>query len=180
MSRKRDDWVPAPKQKCPKGHSIMEKEEGIFYVREYERADIVYADSVYLQKIRNLLALYDEVDEYGLENINAAKFCESRNISKSNFIRLMALIREFLGEENNISVEYTPTNKKYLTILDLHRDLQEYGVDKQKFCAENKISRTTFFRYIAVIENFLYKEHSNLAIAIDENGDYHIKWLGYF
>lgn len=90
----------------------------------------------------------------------------------------MALIKEFLGEENGINIEFTPTNRKYLVILDLHRDLQECGGgDKQKFCAENKISRTTFFRYIAVIENFLYNEHSDFAIAIDENGNYHIKYL---
>lgn len=158
----------------------MVKEEGTFYVREYERADAVYADSVYLQKIRNLLALYVDVDEYGIENIDAVKFCKSRNISKSNFIRLMALIKEFLGEENGIDIEFTPTNRKYFIILELHRDLQECGVDKQKFCSENKISRTTFFRYIAIIENYLYKEHSDFAIAIDENGDYHIKYLGYF
>lgn len=177
MGRKSDKWVSVPKQKCPKGHYTMEKPEGTFYVRCYNRAETVFKDSASLRKIRNLLELYVLIDEFGIEHIDVEKFCKRREISKSNFIRLMALVKEFLGEENGILIKDTPTNKRYLTILELHRDLQEYGVDMQKFCAVNVISRTTFFRYIAIIENYLYKENSNFAIAIDENGTYHIKYL---
>jgi hypothetical protein len=167
------------KFKRPKNHERIFIDYDPYYLRPDDKAGLVYKDTTTLRKTRNLFVLYDEVCENGIDSLNQEKFCKERGIKKLSYLRLLALVKKFLklDGDGGVSVEDTATNKKYATLLAMYQDLIDNQLDMKLFCNENHISRTTFFRYINVIENYLYHEdendrYRNRAIAFDEFGNY--------
>ena len=94
-----------------------------------------------------------------------------RGISLSTFRRLLAIVREHYGicREDGNSYQDTPANRKYLALLALYERLED-GVDMQAFCTEFHIGRTSFFRYLTLVEDFyfyLYEGAKRIALLGD-------------
>ena len=177
-----------PKQKRPKNHDVICDDEDNrsdisdgenFYYRTemniyYPRTgDAQIKETPTIEKIRNLFFFALEANG-DPDRVDPEEFCEMRQISLSNFRRLLAIMREFycsLSEGGN-TYQDTPSNRKYLALLALHDGLEE-GVERKKFCAEFHISRTTFYRYLAIVEDFyFYLRGGEKVIAILGDGRY--------
>lgn len=158
-----------PKQKCPKDHEVFFDESNLYYIRSGARAEIKETPTI--KKIRNLLMFSLEAD--GDPDRVAPKDL-AYPISLSNFRRLLAVMREYYGicsEDGNAYCD-TPSNRKYLAILALHDRLED-GVDGKAFCAEFQIGRTTFYRYLAIVEDFyFYLRGGAKVIALLDDGRY--------
>ncbi len=169
-----------PKQKRPKDHEVIcddydnrpdalqddnhperpkedfssRTETNIYYFRTGERAEMKETPTI--EKIRNLFFFALEADGEP-DQVEPEYFCEMRQISLSNFRRLLAIMREYYGVygEDGNAYHDTPSNRKYLALLALHDRLED-GVDMKSFCAEFHIGRTTFYRYLAIVEDFYY------------------------
>lgn len=176
MGRRKEYKGPVPNQKRPKDHEIIAVDDGLFYLRTTANADSIWSDTITTRKTRNLIALWLKIYLNGIESVNPDEFCKRREISVSNYRRLIALVKEHFAitDFSGNSVRNTPSNKKYMTILALNEEMNGDGVDMQKFCAAHHISRTTFFRYINVIQNFFCHEDPSRGIAIDSEGEYYI------
>lgn len=176
-----------PKQKCPKDHKVFHDayldnrwlgknvyycdEEDLCYLRTGERAHIKETPTT--EKIRNLFLLADFA-EGDPDYVSPEEFCELRDISLSNYRRLLTILREHYGicSEDGNTYEDTPANRKYLALLALYERLED-GVEKDAFCAEFRIGRTTFFRYLALVEDFyFYLYEGKKRIALLGNGNY--------
>ena len=176
-----------PKQKCPKDHAVFYDgyidgrlpvkdryycdEEYLCYLRTGARAQIKETPTT--EKIRNLFLLAD-LGEGDPDYVVPEEFCEMRGISLSTFRRLLAIVREHYGicREDGNSYQDTPANRKYLALLALYERLED-GVDMQAFCTEFHIGRTSFFRYLALVEDFyFYLYEGAKRIALLGNGSY--------
>ncbi len=172
-----------PKQKRSKGHGVIcddddnrpdalsgedfssRIESNIYYIRTGERAEIKETPTI--EKIRNLFFFALEADG-DPDCVDSERFCKMRQISFSNFRRLLAIMREYYGicSEDGNTYQDTPTNRKYLALLALHDGLED-GVDMREFCTQFHIGRTTFFRYLAIVEDFyFYLRGGAKAIAL--------------
>lgn len=159
------------KQKRTKNH-IRLVQDKIFYGRYYPASRIAQKTTATAKKAVNLIYLYASFD-----GISCEDFCAQTNISPSNYRRLHAIVKKYMGIDDGAgnSVEDTPANRRYFTLLCLYEKLRDCGVDMRAFCGENGISRATFFRYLNIIENYLCnlsKEY--YLIALDEDGRYFI------
>ncbi len=146
-------------------------ETNIYYVRTGKRAEIKETPTA--EKIRNLFFFALEADG-DPDRVDPGYFCKMRQISLSNFRRLLAIMREYYGicsEDGNTSLD-TPSNRKYLALLALHDRLED-GVDMKSFCTEFHIGRTTFYRYLAIVEDFyFYLRGGAKVIALLGDGRY--------
>jgi hypothetical protein len=167
------------KQKRPKEHEEFSIGSGLFYARTNimnmvrSRIDITENYTSTTRKVMNLLALNSKFDD-GECTTTEDEFCKQRNISKSNYLRLLKIVQDFYEIRDSEGKKDTSTNKKYMTILAAYDDLWNCGINREKFCDEHKISRTTFFRYIALIEKYVCVEMDDCGIALDEAGEYWI------
>ncbi len=178
-----------PKQKCSKDHDVVcddrdnrwdisdgedfsyRTETNIYYTRAGERAHIKETPTI--EKIRNLFFFALEADG-DPDHVDPESFCKMRQISHSNFRRLLAIMREYYGiySEDGNTYHDTPSNRKYLALLALHDRLED-GVERNKFCAEFHIARTTFYRYLAIVEDFyFYLRGGAKVIALLGDGRY--------
>ena len=155
----------------PKEDFSSRTESNIYYIRTGERAEIKETPTI--EKIRNLFFFELEADG-DPDLVDPVSFCEMREISLSNFRRLLAIMREYYGtySEDGNTYHDTPSNRKYLALLALHDRLED-GVDMKSFCAEFHIGRTTFYRYLAIVEDFyFYLSGGAKAIALLGDGRY--------
>ena len=160
-----------PKQKRPKDHEVICDGGNIYYPRTGTPAQIKETPTT--GKIRNLFYFSLEADGEP-DQVDPESFCEMRQISLSNFRRLLAIMLEYYGicSEDGNTYQDTPTNRKYLALLALHDRLED-GVDMQKFCSEFHIGRTTFFRYLAIVEDFYFHfRGGDKVIALLGDGKY--------
>ena len=176
MGRRKKYRDPKPKVRRPKNHAIDEDEMGTFYRRSGQLPKRVIKETPYRLKMRNLLAL--QVEMWGtLSEPNAEKFCIERNISMSNYRRLIAIIKAACDDYDGYgnTVPDTATTRKYLLVIKLHEALCNGGVEREEFCKRNNISRVTFFRYLSDIDDYVMHETRASWLTINaDTGDYYI------
>ena len=180
------------KQKCPPNHAVAHGGNNkVYYIRR-EVSTLVEKDTHTARKIRNLILLFllttkKKLHSWLLTDVKATnfydekrnvaidKFCNSREISKTTFLRIKSTVNKYhrlCGNHEEI-VKFEQPIRQHLTILALLDYLLHESVAMQHFCDLFQISRRTFFRYISKIENFLYNEHvSEWNVAITNDGEY--------
>lgn len=162
------------KFKLQKGHLYDDSYDELYCIRHYYHAEMVEKDSPTLKKVRNLLSLYDKAYECGIEELDCDEFCKDREIKKTSYLRLVKLVQRFFDicKGNNVTEDDSPSTKKYINLLTMYLELNDRQLSMQNFCKKQNIGRTTFFRYITIIENYLYYENINKVIAYGESGNY--------
>ena len=84
------------KQKRPENHSIFIQNK-IFFGRHYPQSEIAQKESATIKKMRNILALYDELKRYGgYDRLDIENFCKNAETSRSNFRRILAIVKKYL------------------------------------------------------------------------------------
>ncbi|MCH5162254.1 MAG: hypothetical protein J1G38_02050 [Clostridiales bacterium] len=161
--------------KLPKNHFILHL-DGVYFGRNFPSSEGAHRNTVTAKKTNNILALFEKMRYWG-EEPDADIFCESAEISMSNYRRLLAVVNKYLSVDDGSgnTVELGRSTARYLTILALFDELTENGADRKEFCAKHNISRTTFFRYLSAIENYLINGIGShyVLVAVDEDGRYH-------
>ena len=171
---RRKTYRPVPKVKRPKEHLEVVVSEGTFYLRSGAPSKRVTKETPSRLKIRNLLALQMVYWRSG-GSPDAEEFCKTMKISMSNYRRLIAIVKLAYDDSDGggNSVPDTVMTRKYMLLLAINRELIDGGVMQSEFCALHKISRTTFFRYLADIEDFFANVEGFCRLAIDADYGYY-------
>lgn len=169
--------------RCQEDHVIVDYDDGVYAIRLRDddwppgRYGAELYESATLRKTKNLIALLEELSNNGsLENIDVDGFCRRRDISKLTFERLLAVMAYCIKIPYNgcIKVKHNQTNRRYKLILTLYYKMKHFEVNSSDFCKRHKISRSTFFRYLNIIDAYLSTEYSIFHIGIRADGKYRI------